>query len=156
MLPRRKVNTIYNDLVADVSETLGDGRTMDSQLTAFGKLVIGRTFKGVFASDQIPKLTGRGTSYMIVNVDKAGMSGSHWLGMVAKGKRVYYYDSFGRPIQSLIPDTARKLRSESKSISSSASEPEQSIIEDNCGQRTMAWLILFHRLGVDNAIQISE
>ncbi len=156
MLSRRRVKTIYNDLVADVSETLGDGRTIDNQLTQYGKLVIGRAFKGVFPSDEIPNLNKRGTSYMIVNVDKAGMGGSHWIGLVSKGSRVYYYDSFGRPIQKLMPEAAKELKSESKSISSAPSEPEQSIIEDNCGQRTMAWLILFHRLGVDNAIQISE
>jgi hypothetical protein len=150
----RSIRSIYNDLVDDVSDHLGDGTTTGSELELFGKFAIGRSFKGAFPSDRFPAITSNGTHYFILNVDTSGQKGSHWIGIVIRNKKLFYYDSFGRPLHKLIPHL--DVPSGVKIASAGTSQPEQAMVETNCGQRVLAWLILFHRLGEHAALTISE
>lgn len=154
---KSRIGRIYNNLVKDVEDTLGSGSTTDSDLADFGHSVIGQQFSGVYASDTVPSELSQGTHYFIVNRDRDGQPGSHWVGVVVKRGRLYYYDSFGRPMAQLMPSltTFRRNGGLIATNPNERSAPEQSVKEMNCGSRSMAWLILFHRLGAGAAKVIS-
>ena len=56
-------------------------------------------FKGLFASDQLPKEKGIQTrSAYIVNVDTHDKQGSHWLSIFVENDQCEVFDSYGLPI----------------------------------------------------------
>ena len=78
---------------------------------------------------------------LIVNTDKADESGEHWLALAHDLKRgVIAYDSFGRQVApwALASDP----------------DPEQRLLEQNCGQRCLAWLICWKKLGAVAALAV--
>ena len=70
--------------------------------------------------------------YAIVNLDKHDMPGSHWVAMADS----MVYDSFGRDV-GLGETTERDV--------------EQGRREDNCGQRCVAFLCVYHAYGPEIA-----
>lgn len=61
---------------------------------------------GCFMQDSpIPTRDG----YGIMNTDKVGMSGIHWITFIKKGKCLYVYDSFGRMAKNLVPIFYKKM-----------------------------------------------
>lgn len=66
------------------------------ELEKYSKKIIGNTFLGVFPSDDFPKLfsTKKNTS-VIFNLSKSNESGTHFIAIFKKGKKIYYFDSFG-------------------------------------------------------------
>ena len=107
---------------------MGDGTTTESLLNHVGKQLFGRKFGGVFASNEKPR--GR---YCIVNTMPRGTSGEHWLA-IAPG---LVYDSFGR-----------------QKYGDYTGDAEQAIQQTNCGQRCLAWLLVYDELGADYAALI--
>jgi hypothetical protein len=73
--------------------------------------VLGRFFKGVFASDTIPPNLSPPFA-IIVNYDVAADSGSHWTAIIClSSSRAEYMDSFGRdPPRNGIADFLSKFR----------------------------------------------
>jgi len=56
-------------------------------------------FKGVFASDQVPKVKDIQTrSAYIVNVDTRDKQSSHWLSIFVEKDRCEVFDSYGLPL----------------------------------------------------------
>ena len=99
------------------------GTTSNFELLHFAKNHI-PDFGGVFSKDTLPKkLTHK---YYIVNVDTSKQPGSHWVALVDN----IFYDSFGRE-SSLI---GRGMVSTNDNI-------EQDIYEENCGQRSLAYIL---------------
>ena len=61
-------------------------------------------FKGVFASDQLPKEKDIQTrSAYIVNVDTHNKQGSHWLSIFVEKDQCEVFDSYGLPLHWYIP-----------------------------------------------------
>ena len=55
-------------------------------------------FKGVYASDQLQKVSFALPYGIIVNTDPSSKPGTHWIAIFAKRKdHIEYFDSFGRP-----------------------------------------------------------
>ena len=50
-------------------------------------------FMGCFASDLLPTLT----KTLIINTKPSNMKGEHWVALVLKKKKCFYFDSFGVP-----------------------------------------------------------
>ena len=100
-------------------------------MTKFGKELFGKKYVGTFASDEIPKM--KNGCYCIVNLDKSYENGSHWIAMVHLSGKDYIYDSFGRTTTMILPDFKEKTIDADY-------DPEQSIIETNCGARCIAFL----------------
>ncbi len=95
------------------------------------------------SSDMIPKLT-KLKPYIIVNVDKSYESGSHWLAIALHAHCSLVYDSFGRKTEDLIEDVLLAAQDTDH-------DAEQDVYESNCGQRCLAFLILFDMYGFDIA-----
>lgn len=121
------------DIVAIQAEHVGT--TSNTELHRLGKNFLGDDFKGVFPSDKIPK----GNGYYIINLDKSHMPGSHWVGLVIKDGKKWVYDSFAR--KNLLPIRATYVNE----------HPDQLSLAANCGQRSLAWLILAAKWGMSYA-----
>lgn len=141
---------LYKRFLHNVESILGNETTFSTDLNRVGKSLLKSKFAGVFPADQIPKLTKR-TPYAIANLDTSNESGSHWIALARKDGKVYFYDSFGRPNESILP----LLKSSGNGIiTDSDKDREQEISETNCGARSVAWLLLFDKFGEKMALQI--
>ena len=131
---------------------LGDQTTFLSQLDKVGRQLFGIKFKGVFSSDKIPKLSDL-SPYCILNLDKSNEPGSHWVALVKLTNKngALIYDSFGRDYKKIIPDV---LLSGNGRIINTDDDCEQQIEETNCGQRCLAFIIVFDLHGERIAKQI--
>lgn len=126
----------YHGLVQDVIDRIGhDGTTSRDELNAVGTEMLGKRFCGTFAlSEDVP--IGRQAPYAILNTDDA--PGEHWVAVAlsSTGKPVVY-DSFGR-----------------SELGDHTGDAEQHMVEKNCGQRCLAWLVLAEQRGLRAARKI--
>ena len=77
----------------------------------------------------------------IVNTHKSWQPGEHWMAIVNDKNEGYCaYDSFGRRVAPWAKD--------------SELDPEQALLELNCGQRCLAWLMTWKHSGIDTAMKI--
>lgn len=144
----------YNHALKYIQTKLGNKITFGSKLTEFGKHLFGNKYIGTFAVDKLPDIKDK-NFLSIINVDTSQMAGSHWLAAAKKGKYLYIYDSFGRSGKSQALKKAFKILSNKYGyIIESEYDPEQKSLETNCGQRSLAWLFVFHTLGPSEAVKI--
>jgi hypothetical protein len=141
---------LYKKFLHNVESILGNQTTFSTDLNRVGKSLLKSKFAGVFPADQIPKLTKR-TPYAIANLDTSDESGSHWIALARKDGKVYFYDSFGRPDKSILPLLGK---SGNGVVVDTDHDREQGFAETNCGARSMAWLLLFDKYGVNMAMKI--
>ena len=136
---------MYNTQLKKLEKKLGINSTYSSQLTEHGIKMFGDKYQGTFASDTLPTLTKK-RPYCIGNLDKKNEGGSHWVALAKCGKDTLFYDSFGRQAKSIIALEMNILNTED--------DAEQGIFEENCGQRCLAWLYVFDKLGKKEALTI--
>lgn len=142
----------YNEILKIMHSRLGNDSTYSDELLRTGLMYLGRKFKGVFPSDKIPRLTSL-QPYAIINLDNSKQPGSHWVGVAydSQSDNVIVYDSFGRHTRKILPSISGVYGGK---VVDTESDQEQRLKEDNCGQRALAWLILFDKLGPDTALKI--
>ena len=133
----KRPELIYHHIVDEITQIIPQ-TTSNKELHELGKLFLGKKFRGVFPSDKVPTKQG----YFLVNLDPSDQPGSHWVGVVRKGSRTYAYDSFGR--KNLLPFKATYTES----------DPEQLIVSTNCGARSLSWLILVDKWGLQAGMEI--
>jgi hypothetical protein len=95
----------------------------------------------------MPQLT-KTQPYAIVNLDTSWEQGSHWIALAKSGKKVIFYDSFGRPNTSILPLL------KGGNIVNTEDDAEQKMEETNCGQRSLSFLLLFDKYGEKMALQV--
>jgi len=113
---------------------------------------------GTFPQDKIP-LNKEG--YMIINTDREGKPGLHWVAIYSTNKTFYVYDSYGRSTKSLLKILTKKLKNKKIKIIDSDKDPEQRDAykgkkygSEVCGQLCCSWLFTVKDLGIKNAIKI--
>lgn len=128
---------MYKRALAQVQKVMGKGETDSEQLERMGKYLFEDKWMGVFARDTINPRGEEG--YYIVNLDTSRQPGSHWTALAVRGPVIYYFDSFARRQSSTLKMT------DPNHIIVSESNPDtlQKENEENCGQRSLAWLMLF-------------
>jgi len=132
-------NALFKKILKQVVIPItGDTTTYLSELERVGNKLLGTNFKGVFASDRIPRLNEL-KKYCILNLDKTGEPGSHWVAIAKDGKKTWVYDSFGRSHVKIIKGLKY---SGNGRIVEPQRDAEQSIEETNCGALSLAWLVL--------------
>lgn len=123
--------------------------TNSGELHDMGRTLFGKKFVGVFPQDKVPSNIAKGVKqkYFILNLDKSDEPGSHWVGVltIPNSTRLLIFDSFGRSSKKILP-FLRTI----KSIDTD-SDAEQKILQDSCGQFTMAWLKFADEYGWENA-----
>ena len=123
-----------------------DQETDSKQLHTHGRRLLGKKFVGVFARDTFPFSSLKPGDMGIINTDTNNMPGEHWVAVargVVEPKLIFVYDSFGRknlikPVKALPPGI--KLHDVDL-------DPEQQEAEENCGQRSIAFLMVFRQCG---------
>ena len=126
---------------------MGNKTTYGTDLDKIGKRYLGGKFKGVYPADKIPNLTNE-RPYCIINTDISTGSGEHWTSLAIVGNKNIFYDSFARDGVKLIPQL-KKIN-----IINTDDDVEQDVLETNCGQRSLAFLIFLDKYGVDEALKI--
>lgn len=144
----KRATRIYNKVLKTVVEPLtGVDTTYSDELNKVAKICLGSKFYGIYASDKIPVLTEE-KPYAILNLDKTGLPGSHWISIAKHGKNTYCYDSFGRSASKIIPSL---INSGNGKIINTELDAEQHDKEDNCGARCIAFLIVYDQWGAEMA-----
>jgi hypothetical protein len=145
-----KAEQLYNQILTkQIYPLIGDKSTYMNDLDRVGRKLLGIKFKGVFPSDKIPKLNDL-KPYCILNLDKSTESGSHWIALTKiHGKNSsIVYDSFGRSNKKIIPVLQK---SGNGVIIDTDRDAEQDIIAEDCGARSLCWLVIYDKYGVDVA-----
>ncbi len=153
-MPRRtnqekRMHIIYNRVLDNMEKKLGNDSTYSDTLDRVSREQLGKKFHGVYPSDRIPKLTSI-KPYAIINTDKSSAPGSHWVGVGYNDHGEYYmiYDSFGRKTNKIMPEFRASFNGR---VLETDSDAEQRMKENNCGQRSLAWLICVDSFGFDMA-----
>jgi hypothetical protein len=134
----QKAQQMYDYLLEKMVLEVGNGTTYSTDLYKIARKYLGGEFHGVYASDLIPKLS-KFKRFAILNLDQSNEPGSHWIGCVfLKPKHVLVFDSFGRRSSSIIPSLLKKY----SRVQDTDYDIDQRTSEDNCGARTLAWLLL--------------
>jgi hypothetical protein len=123
--------------------------TYSDELQQAGKRLIGRQFLGVYPADRVPPLKNSASNaYLIVNTDNSDEPGSHWIGIVKQNNAIYMYDSFGR--------NPEELSSEFEGMGYIPTNPniEQDIEENDCGIRSLTFLVLSKQFGADQVSKV--
>jgi hypothetical protein len=101
-------------------------------------------YVGSFPYDKLPQLGD--DEKAIINTDKSGQPGEHWMAVCRVRGKTYGYDSYGRSINKLIPIE--------RTVTNDTRDKEQSIAETNCGARSLAWLLTVQTLGIESAMKV--
>ena len=129
-----KILKEYENNLMILNDLLGVKSTNSDEINNICKYLFDN-FKGVFASDQIPRLYNN--ECCIVNVDDSTKRGSHWCSIYVYKNKHYIYDSYNRNIKLLFP----KL----KNYVNANTDRDQSFKEEDCGPRSICWLISFSK-----------
>lgn len=142
----RKFKSINKKLLKQIGHTEA---TNNFELDNIGKDLFGSKWLGVYMSNsKIPKTPKQ--AYFIINVDKIGQRGSHWMGVYRTTNNTYYmFDSFGRRSDRLVPSFTR-----GKIIIDSDYDADQHDSTDICGSLCLSWLVVVRDYGIRNALKI--
>ena len=128
---------------------MGKSTTTDNvELLRMGYDLLGGKFRGVFASDENPALS-KTEPYAIINTKPRKSGGEHWVAIaLTPSMQIMHYDSFGRSAKKLFPGKFKK------GVIDTEDDVEQRNDATNCGQRSLAWLLVFDKLGTSAAKRI--
>ena len=126
----------YNKCLTLIENMIGNTTTNNLQLEALGKHLFDNRFLGVYSANTFPKYVKN--NYMfIINTDPISKPGQHWIACYKFNNKFYMYDTFNRNIKDLSKYWVHKTN-----IVSANKDIDQSLVEENCGQRAICWLIL--------------
>lgn len=127
---------MYKRALKEITKIMGVDETDSQQLDAVGSELFGEKWMGCYSSDEIyPREEG----FYIANLDKRSEPGSHWVAIVRRGKILYFFDSFARQQRHTL-----KLKDPNFVIVSEANPTiVQHARENNCGQRALAFLLVW-------------
>jgi hypothetical protein len=141
----------YKELVKYLDKNVfkTDKDTNDVQLNKVGKKTFGKDWGGIFAeNEKIPLNTYK---YFIVNTDKSNQPGTHWCAIYAdhKSNIMYVFDSFDRQTSKLLHDVDLNAKQQHFTVRKGEHDIEQLDAQSDCGPRSMSWLILVKKYGID-------
>jgi hypothetical protein len=140
----KNADRFNKEILPLVESIIGNSTTTNFELNKIGKVLFGKQYLGTFAADRFPKKNlSISPQFCILNLDKTGQPGSHWVGCVILKSSILIYDSFGRKSSEILPDTFNK----GQIIQDTEYDPEQSIEQLNCGARCIAALVIFDTYG---------
>lgn len=155
------VEETYRELLKLIEKNIEnkDG-TSDADLTRLALALI-NGFKGCVPRDLAHNIHLKENQCMIINQDTSKGEGIHWMGLYRfKNKnnkpRYLFYDSFARSYKSVILDSLDYLHN--NVINADLKDREQKtkdlndrIEETNCGERSLAFLVICDKMGFDCA-----
>lgn len=151
LTPARK---LFNKYKKDMISELGRDATGESDLDAIGRRELGSAFAGVHPQDRV-KL--KPNAYYIVNTDTHSKPGQHWVAVKTTRKHAYIYDSYGRPVKSLVRHLINTINNAGYTLGKTDREPHGEQIGYSsgvCGQCSLAFLLVVRDLGIRAASEI--
>ena len=151
------INSEYEKILEKIEFLIGTkGETSNFQLDELGEQLFGDKWLDCFSADQCHKqlLQPTGIYYSILNQDTSNGHGFHWLGIYKEDKHVYIFDSFERHSYKLVDPLVKFLKERQENVEDGdliLGKFKQHDSEDNCGQRSMAWLWLVKKYGINTA-----
>lgn len=133
----------YNRVLKNIESVTGTTDTTNHTLDKIGRRIL-LNYRGSFPYDQLPTLEDGESA--IINQDKAGEPGSHWMAVFMANNKLYGYDSFGRSINKLVPI--------GEDIENDTEDKEQADEQTNCGARCLAFIYCVENCGLENALKI--
>ena len=130
----------YNRILKQIESHLPDakGGTTNDQLEPLARKLLGERFIGVMPRSEFHDGLLTPGQFAIVN------TGEHWVALIKLGKdRTLLYDSYGR-----------RMRVGEGRLVYPEQDPEQSYSEYNCGQRSLAFIVLYVLHGLEAAMTI--
>ena len=129
------VEALYRQYTEEVSDFVGHNKTTERrELMVAGRHYLGPKFRGVYSDAESKDIRLEAAKpYMIVNTGNPG-SGEHWQAIAYSSQGDVLYDSLGGG------DTDP--------------DPEQTLQDSDCGQRSLAWLRVVDAMGLDAAMTI--
>lgn len=143
-ISKEKAEHDYHIFLKKIENKYGNKETNTDELNMIGNKMFNTKFKGVFASDNIPKM--KNNRYAIINLDDSSERGSHWVSLIKENNKSLVYDSFGRKTYKILPNL---IQSGNGVILETENDSEQSKLEENCGQRCLAALKVYDKYGWD-------
>jgi len=134
-------------ILALLRKAYGNGELDDVTLKRISKKYLGEQFLGVYPYDQYPN-DAPDDSYAIINTDPHGQQGVHWIGLYKKGKTLYVYDSFGRHSKNVLRQFFHSHVARGFRVVDVNLKREQADKQNDCGLRSLTYLILEHRYGI--------
>ena len=134
----------FNKTKKKIINRWGKSALDNQEVQKIGEEYLGNKFKGVYPSDRLEFKPG----YYIINVDKFGEMGSHWVGIIIKNKTMYVYDSYARKTNKLINhlyDKAKKLKYKIVDINKKSDQHPKSEV---CGGISISWLSTVDKYGM--------
>ena len=128
--------------------------TSNLTLNRVGRKLLGSQYKGALDAISMPVDNGQ-TQYIILNNAVAPKSG-HWVAFYRHGGRLYYYDSFGEPLDHYFKAWGRTPHEQAdptdrEQKSETLGDDEE---QSNCGILALTWLVLVKTHGLEPAMLI--
>ena len=146
-MSKYKILEEYNKNLMYIDDILNKSTvTNNLELHKLGKLLFGELFIGVYSADKFPKYI-KNNQMFIINNKSSKSTGEHWIAFIKSSKnkdrkpKLYAYDSFSRDVHSLSPYFKNR-----KFINANNNR-DQSMVESDCGQRAISYLISFFKHG---------
>ena len=136
LIAERIAERNYDDLLSFVQLILGKKITDGFQLDTNCRPLFKRKWRGIYAKNTVPIFNKGRSQYCIVNTHPDNKEGEHWVALAYRRGKIYAYDSYGRDVKTLL-----NLKD---AIVNTDRDVEQTKTQKNCGQRCVAWLLLFN------------
>lgn len=80
------------------------------QLNRMGKQLMGNSYLGTFALDQLPAIifANEPMLHFIINTQTSNLPGQHWIAVTINRNKAYVFDSFGLPPPQLLISQLRQ------------------------------------------------
>ena len=141
---------MYIKLVSALTSFYNCNSKTNTELIQIGKSIFNPLGNNVMrnADYDFTRMDGK---YSIINTDNG--VGEHWLSVYQDHNNVYVWDSFGRDIKKLMPEFAKRAKVEGYNIitANKRYDHEQEATQNDCGLRSLAWLILAKSKGIKTA-----
>jgi len=131
----------YKFWLQTIQANMGRNITTDAELNKFKHIIPG--FKGAYPFDKKPLL--KNNNSMILNLDKHNQPGKHWIAIYHLNNKNYIYDSLG---------TYYKYPNPLPNSIYADKDREQAYKQNNCGQRSLAWILTVQSVGIKKALTI--
>ena len=138
-MKKKQVQNLFNFTLNLIQKDIGTHETDNIQLQKYIDKIGLSNFLGIYAWDTIPTMINNQSC--IVNLDKSTESGSHWISLYKYKNKIYMYDSFDRKISNF-----RKVEIDSNMFQNST--------ETDCGQRSIAFLVLVEIIGLYDTLKL--
>lgn len=156
-MSEKDVEKIFNGFKNRIIKQVGNKALYDTHIDKICHNLFASKYGGTFPQDSSVEI--KNNKYYIINTDKTGNEGIHWVALYTTPKKAYMYDSYARTGKKVLPILSKKLSQKGYGIQmSDRSDVEQDDKikkqDEICGQLCISWLLTLHCAGIKKAMLI--